>query len=421
MNLVPIVKNIYLGLLNKTNNLTGGVTCAEAAQFDSVIYMDNRFPDALEQVLHFYKNGLFDKNETILVFRYHNTSFKKTVQLCERHGISFHWFWHFKDIPAFHNAQIFYPFNAQSNCRVTLNRSCKHILLLHGESNKSASVPPINRIYDYILVAGEIACQRLIEYRIFRPDEIERGRVICFGDLMIQPIEEVTAYISNTNDCSPALFYAPTWEGGVPAENFSSLENYYGANVTIELAAKAAVKNIIIKLHPNTGCRLSKYLDDAKQTILKLVENGLTVHYIATSESYIYLHLLRSLDQQNIISQLPQTPFPVKIGLCDVSGMEAVFSAKNIPNMVIVKNREAMRAPQIYFQLRDKNIIEFGSYNLPSHQSVNAIMGEHIHDQNSYYKKLVCWQDKSLTEATSARRREWLKSYIDKDSYWLTV
>lgn len=407
-----------MGLFNKRIEkkwLTYGVARSSIVSYKFIVYLDNKFPDAFEQIAHYFENGLLDPKKTLVLFRFHLSSMRQIIQMCNKLHVDYYGVWRYADLPKLKDAHVYYPFNARSNCRICLDRSCKHIFIGHGESNKKASVPPINRIYDYTLISGNISGARLVENKIFRNSDIEDGRLIRFGDLMIQSIGNI--HHDDTSEQS-AICYAPTWEGGNKAENFSSLEGLFGAKLVIECAKKFNVKEIIIKFHPNTGRRAHQYIDYARETIRLLAANGLTIRFIANQDSHIFRKLLRKEMKIGNISALTEDCYPVKLGICDVSGFEAIFTSLKIPNLTVLRNKESMRAPDLYWKLRSNYLVIHGDEQ-DMHLKLEGFQLEKAcQELEIYWSQLTCWQVPELAEMSLNKKREWLTNYIDSDPYW---
>ena len=73
---------------------------------------------------------------------------------------------------------------------------------------------------------------------------------------------------------SKNLLYAPTWEGGIPEENYSSIGDL-ALNNLIEISVNNNIKNIYIQAHPNLGHRDKKYLVFSKQGELPMIVTDL--------------------------------------------------------------------------------------------------------------------------------------------------
>ncbi|HFC9748100.1 TPA: hypothetical protein ACF0WE_005095, partial [Escherichia coli] len=147
----------------------------------------------------------------------------------------------------FNNGKIvFYLFNAQSNCRIVANRNLIHVFVTHGESHKLASVKPIIRIYDYVVTSGDVGIDRYLKSGIFTPFDIRNGKVIKLGNTFIGH----NYFQFDVN--SRSAVYAPTWEGGIPEENYSSINNETTHKI-IKFCKIKKINILYIQAHPNIG------------------------------------------------------------------------------------------------------------------------------------------------------------------------
>src|SRR5690606_6956186 len=121
------------------------------------------------------------------------------------------------DLDGLREQTVFYLFNAQSNCRLVANRRLKHIFITHGESNKISSIKPITRIYDHVVMSGRLSLSRYYRSGLFDAHDYATRRLVMMGDTFIG-----RTWLGSVGR-TPVLFYAPTWEGGLPAEDYSSL------------------------------------------------------------------------------------------------------------------------------------------------------------------------------------------------------
>lgn len=289
------------------------------------IYLDSKIVGTAKQIITFFENGIFPRgNTTLLIKKYKHKSAKVISHLFQKTNITYR-FVKAADLDALQEGIVFYPFNAQSNCRAVANRNLTHIFITHGESNKISSVKPIIRIYDYIMTAGDAGIDRFFKHKIFSPSDSER--LITGGDTFVGK----TGLSAPSNNTTPVIFYAPTWEGGIPQENYSSLSYTQLVTKTIlQLSQYHQTDYIVIRPHPNTGYRLAEY----KEFLLHLIEN-----LLKESKKLILFrpHLNFSLFQAWKIKRkgvrLVDTlqDFSAVFGLCDVSAVETQLLNENIP------------------------------------------------------------------------------------------
>lgn len=323
--------------------------------YQQFLYLDSKIIGTAKQIIVFFDNGIFQRENTVvLVKKYKHKSAEQMAEILKKSQISFY-FINAAEIDALNSGVVFYPFNAQSNCRVAANRKLTHVFITHGESNKAASVKPIIRIYDYIVTAGQAGIDRFLMHKIFTPYDVKEGRLITMGDTFVG-----STGLSETGE--PCIFYAPTWEGGIELENYSSLENVdLVAKTIVQLSHEYQTKNIVIRPHPNTGHRLKTYWQNLLLLMQKLSINGLQIKVFATNFSANFWQKWKLKCQGvEIIRNL--SSYQAKFGLCDISAMETQFLNEDIPYYLYwnkAKQPKALMNSDIYQAtsfLQDKQI-----------------------------------------------------------------
>ncbi len=181
------------------------------------LYLDTKIRGTYTIILNYFKSNILDKNKIIILHKTYASN-KKYMKLFIEHNIQVVPIKKWNDIPTLSGQTVIYMFNAQSNCRMVAYREAKHIFIGHGESNKLSSAKPIFRIYDSIAVAGEANIERFKQQNIFNECDEKNNKFIKVGNTFIGDIP----YRYNQN--SQTLLYAPTWEGGIKEENYSSID-----------------------------------------------------------------------------------------------------------------------------------------------------------------------------------------------------
>lgn len=229
------------------------------------LYIDTEIEGALEQLIRYFQAQVFNVEDCISVYcKYYKEIEKKFTEKFNKHNISFKFIKKNSDL-VFNNGKIvFYLFNAQSNCRIVANRNLIHVFVTHGESHKLASVKPIIRIYDYVVTSGDVGIDRYLKSGIFTPFDIRNGKVIKLGNTFIGH----NYFQFDVN--SRSAVYAPTWEGGIPEENYSSINNETTHKI-IKFCKIKKINILYIQAHPNIGHRDHKYkaiLGDAANLLI---------------------------------------------------------------------------------------------------------------------------------------------------------
>lgn len=316
------------------------------------IYIDTKIQGAIEQLVSYFQTHVFNADDCIYVLcKYYKDFYKQAEKLFQQYHIPFKWIKKRSDLQLISGKVVFYLFNAQSNCGLTAYRALTHIFVTHGESHKIASVKPILRIYDFVISSGQVGIDRLLKANIFSQFDIRNNRVILMGNTFIgqNPYE----YSANSN----YLLYAPTWEGGVPDENYSSIDQST-TQLLIDIAYEHKIQNIVIQPHPNLGHRDQAYKAIFHRMLLDLEKSGLRIFLKKTT--WTWKDKL-SFYRKNIhLSDANQNT--VRFALVDLSAMEVQLYAKEIPVGVIchrnIKNLFIPKAMEKDYRY------DFKTYNL---------------------------------------------------------
>lgn len=330
------------------------------------IYVDTTVVGAAKQIATFFHRGIFSTDKVVVLIKKNRLfKIKNIMAVFRQHNIRYRLVIN-KDIDTLEKGIVFYPFNTQpSSCRVVANRHLKHIFITHGESNKSTSVKPMTRIYDYIVTAGQAGIDRYLTHHIFTPYDIEQGRLITMGDTFIGS----TGLSADGKKC---IFYAPTWEGSIDQENYSSLTHWQAiARRLIQHANQQHINTIVIKPHPNTGHRLRIYRQHIFNLAKNIKENGFDVWFY---QSNMVMPFWQKWKYQQHHIQLSGClkDFQAALAICDISAMETQLLNENIPYEIycddsFVKNTiEHKEDYQLVFN--DNNIKLFTLKDFKQHQ-----------------------------------------------------
>ncbi|EIJ68768.1 hypothetical protein [Pasteurella bettyae] len=289
------------------------------------IYLDSKIVGAARQIVTFFNNGIFPiENTVILIKKYKHKSAKIIEQVFKQGGISYR-FVKAADLDALTSGIIFYPFNAQSNCRAVANRRLTHIFITHGESNKIASVKPIIRIYDHIITAGQAGIERFLANKIFNCYDVNSGRLVKMGDTFIG-----RTGLASVGQGKKTIFYAPTWEGGIELENYSSL-SYTNevANCMKHFSKQYDVNTVLIKPHPNTGHRCREYNQYLISLVELLLSEGLKI-VLFKPHITIPFHIVWRLKRKGVVFESELNKYYAVLGFCDISAIETQFLNEQI-------------------------------------------------------------------------------------------
>ncbi|WP_438748482.1 hypothetical protein [Pararhizobium sp. O133] len=379
------------------------------------LYIDSPMPNALDQVLPFFKNGFFPA-ETMPVMMRRRSRRDNAVPDNGAAGPKIYKNT-LRNIASQQNASagiVYYAFNAQMNATLVSNRSLRHVLALHGESNKISSFRPAARLYDYVLVAGDLACRRYLQAGIFTRREVELGRLIRLGDSVVQ---SMPYFAAAPIDSDGWLLYAPTWETSNPGENYSSAEGGFGFELLRESARQMGLRNIMVKPHPNFGMRDTQYLRHLVSALRRMSAEGYTVRVLDDGLNWRVRLALRLACTASVIAPA-DTVYPVSFALVDISGMEAICLKQGIAHMVIQKPTNTMPDDAVLVDLYRQKSFTFGEPG-PTSKSRIANYVAHIASIDARHRNVIfSYSDESLVEAAPSFRYNWLDSYIRKDPYW---
>lgn len=358
------------------------------------IYLDNKIKGAIKQLINYFKEGVFDRSNTKVIFKYYKESYLFYKKELEKNNISYQCFFSINRLDMSPYKVVFYLFNAQSNCRILTFRNAKHIFVTHGESNKLASIKPIIRIYDYIVCAGDIGVDRYLENNIFTNYDVQTHRIIKMGNTFIGD----NIYKKTPIKQDSYILYAPTWEGGVISEQYSSLsEDLHAFKTICNFAKENNIKNIVIQPHPNTGHRDKRYKKYLKDGIRFLKKNYLNVDLISTNSNN---SLMRRL-----FLQKHKDTYPIYRAFVDVSAMEIQLLDKDIPtNIFINDTKNAMVKNNILQDYYNTICIKNGSLECKTFLDISEV-------KNLY----LSYSFLELKDKTKGQRVDWLVDFVIKD------
>jgi len=169
---------------------------------------------------------------------------------------------------------VLYPNNRQPNISALHHPHLIHVFINHGESDKITNQSKMLMAYDYLFVGGSFASKRLLNAGL----PIRDGQIVEIG----RPQTELLLTTSQENNSVRNILYAPTWEGGFEATNYSSVGNF---SITIlKLLAKRNDLHVQLKLHPLTGS-VSSATRKAVRQMRAIVAKAPNIEIIDNSES----------------------------------------------------------------------------------------------------------------------------------------
>ena len=143
-----------------------------------------------------------------------------------------------------------------------------HVFINHGESDKMYMTTNQYKAYDYAMIAGDAARERLS--RVLWDYDLER-RTIQIGRPQADHYSGALPY---TPDHRTVVLYAPTWEGDRPSAHYGSIATHGEALVTALLATGR--HRVIYRPHPRSGVVDDEYGTANKRIIAALAAANAT-------------------------------------------------------------------------------------------------------------------------------------------------
>lgn len=120
-----------------------------------------------------------------------------------------------------------------------------HVFINHGESDKMYMTTNQYKAYDYALIAGQAARERLS--RTLWDFDLDRKTI----EIGRPQADHYTGVLPYTPDDRTVVLYAPTWEGDRPAAHYGSVKTHGEALVSALLATGR--HRVIYRPHPRSG------------------------------------------------------------------------------------------------------------------------------------------------------------------------
>ncbi|MGE6795575.1 hypothetical protein [Psychrobacter okhotskensis] len=362
------------------------------------IYIDTKILGAVKQLLNYFESDVFNYDACIAVYvKYYKENSEIISQIFDDNNIPYRFIRRYSDISFEDRKVVFYLFNAQSNCRMVAFRNVSHVFITHGESNKKSSVKPITRIYDHVVTSGQVGIDRYLKAGIFSKYDIEENKVIRLGNTFVGQ----NNYHHDKN--SSTLLYAPTWEGGVPDENFSSINDGID-RLLLKVVKDKSIKRLIIQNHPNLGHRDNRYNVTFNKALIKLIKQGVNVYMVKKTVS------MRDRVQafrKGFKYVSSSKPVNVSHAITDISAMEVQLLVKNIPTLVLANKHRYKELviphkmdshysnTMIYLDNKDNKSIRFDS-------------------PNTILSYIESYEEDSLKQLSFKQRVEWLCRFVNE-------
>ncbi|WP_309065038.1 CDP-glycerol glycerophosphotransferase family protein [Microbacterium sp.] len=137
-----------------------------------------------------------------------------------------------------------------------------HVFISHGESDKIYMASNQYKAYDYALIAGQAAADRLREALW---DYDVDARTLRIGRPQADHFSGTPPY---TADDRTVVLYAPTWEGDRPSMSYGSVVSH-GVTLVGRLVATGRHR-VIYRPHPRTGVMEHRYAAASRRIVAML-------------------------------------------------------------------------------------------------------------------------------------------------------
>ena len=166
----------------------------------------------------------------------------------------------------------FYVQGSSNNLSFQRFRQLTHVWLNHGDSDKRANFTPAHSTFDKVFVAGQQGVERYAAHGV----RIPASKMVVVGRPQIEKIKPREH--PPAPDAPRTILYAPTWQGGKPTTNYSSLA--LGPKIVKALLERGAT--VIFRPHPFT------YRDPGQTRLARQIQQLLKRDAERTGRSHVW-------------------------------------------------------------------------------------------------------------------------------------
>jgi len=166
----------------------------------------------------------------------------------------------------------FYVQGSRANLSFQRHRRLTHVWLNHGDSDKAANFSARHATYDKVLVSGQQGVERYAAHGVTIPPD----RLLVVGRPQIEKIEVRDAPLPS--DAPRTVLYAPTWRGGRPATDYSSLP--IGEHIVAALLERGTT--VIFRPHPLS------YADPTDVGLIRRIQQQLDADRRANGRQHVW-------------------------------------------------------------------------------------------------------------------------------------
>jgi hypothetical protein len=166
----------------------------------------------------------------------------------------------------------FYVQGSRANISFQRFRRLTHVWLNHGDSDKAANFSARHATYDRVLVSGQQGVERYAAHGVEIPPE----RLLIVGRPQIEKIEVRDEPLPI--GAPRTVLYAPTWRGGRPGTDYSSLP--WGDRIVAALLERRTT--VIFRPHPLS------YADPVDVGLIRQIQQRLDADRRATGRPHVW-------------------------------------------------------------------------------------------------------------------------------------
>jgi hypothetical protein len=179
-----------------------------------------------------------------------------------------------QDMAASSLKAAFYVQGSSTNLQFQRFRQITHVWLNHGDSDKRANYSPAHATFDKVFVAGQQGVERYAKHGV----RIAPSKMVIVGRPQIERIKPREQALPP--GAPRTVLYAPTWQGGKPTTNYSSLP--LGAKIVAALLERPAT--VIFRPHPFT------YRDPRQTRLARAIQAMLKEDRERTGRKHVWGH-----------------------------------------------------------------------------------------------------------------------------------
>ncbi|HEY5785974.1 MAG TPA: CDP-glycerol glycerophosphotransferase family protein [Microlunatus sp.] len=166
----------------------------------------------------------------------------------------------------------FYVQGSRANLSFQRHRRLTHIWLNHGDSDKAANFSARHATYDRVLVSGQQGVERYAAHGV----TLDPQQLMIVGRPQIEKIEVRDEPLPA--EAPRTVLYAPTWRGGRPATDYSSLP--IGERIVQALLERGTT--VIFRPHPLS------YADPVDVGLIRRIQQRLDVDRRTTGRQHTW-------------------------------------------------------------------------------------------------------------------------------------